>query len=353
MKDKLMTKNILIIVILLLNVLFYLSFAHAQVENTPSVVVKTTKIERKLIGETIDTFGVLDPDPDQIISLSLPKAGLINRVWVRTGQRVKRGDNLLEIITSPESHMQFLQAQSAVDFKRRELDRKTALLADQLATKAEVDTATKDLEDAKSTLESLKLKGMDRNEEIIVAPRDGIITQLIVSQGQRVPTDTTALLIATEQNIVARLGLEPEDLGKIQPGFSVSISSVFVPDVKIQSTIREVHAMIDPKTNLVEILVPIPTNKTNKTILGSRVIGQIHLPKHEALVVPRSAVLMDKKSVSYLFTVQNGKAKYTEVAVGIEVGGFLEVKGAINVNDSVVITGNYQLKDNMAIREKP
>ena len=348
-----MNRNILINVIFFLNVLFYISFAHAQVDNAPSVFVKTAKIERRFLGETIDTFGILDPDPDQIISLSLPKAGLINRVWVRSGQRVKRGDNLIEIITSPESHMQFLQAQSAVNFKERELDRRKSLLAVQLATKAMVDTAAIDLEDAKSTLEALKLKGMDSNEEIIVAPRDGIITQLTVSQGQRVSADTTTLLIATEKNIVARLGLEPEDLGKIQLGLSVSVSSVFVPDVKIESTIREVHAMIDPKTNLVEILVPIPSNQTNKTILGSRIIGQVHLPEHEALVVPRSAVLMDKKAVSYLFTVQNGKAKYTEVQLGIEVGDFIEVIGNINVNDIVVVTGNYELKDNMAIRENP
>jgi len=65
--------------------------AHAEAS---SVLVKTAPVALQEVTETLTAFGVLDPDPDQVLSLSLPHAGLINRVWVRLGQRVKSGDRL-------------------------------------------------------------------------------------------------------------------------------------------------------------------------------------------------------------------------------------------------------------------
>ena len=322
----------------------------AQADETPSVAIKTAAVQVMDIGDTLLSYGVLEPDPDQILSLSLPHAGLINRVWVRLGQRVKVGDKLLEVITAPDSRMQFLQAQSAVDFAKRELARKQQLLKEQLATKTEVDAAEKALQDAQSTLDAMRKRGLDKVEETLSAPTNGIITRLDVSQGQRMPADTTAALIATEDRLIARLGVEPEDLDLIQAGSPVTITPVFIPDVIVSSQIREVHAMIDPNTHLVEVLAPIPGQEVNRLVLGSRVIGNIQLPTHAALVVPRSAVL-SVDNESFLYTVNDSKAQRITVQTGVQRDDIIEVSGAISAGDMVVISGNYELSDGMAVRE--
>jgi len=337
----------------LMGAFLWVNAAAAQMIDAPSVAVKVANVEEKTMGENLMSFGVLDPDPDQILSLSLSKSGLINRVWVRLGQRIKRGDKLLEIITSPEARMQFLQAQTTVDFAARELHRSKTMMAEQLATKATLAVAEKTFRDAKSTLEALRKRGYDRANEILYASMDGIIIRLDVSQGQRVSADTIAMLIATENRLIVRLGVEPEDLRKIQPGFPVTITSVFVPEIKVASTIREIHAIINPNTHMVEVLAPIPDEWVDKLILGSRVIGHIHLPKKLTMVVPRSAVLSGDNSVSYLFKAQGGTAKYITVRTGMESDNFIEVTGALKKGDSVVISGNYELRDGMAIREIP
>jgi RND family efflux transporter MFP subunit len=254
-----------------LGLILGLALALSAGAESPSVLVSTAPVQEQTVTETLTAFGVLDPDPDQVLSLSLPHAGLINRVWVRLGQRVTRGDRLLEVITAPDARMQYLQAQSAVDYARRELDRQQRLLEEQLATKAQVDAAKKNLQDARATLESLQQRGMDVAQETLRAPMDGIVTRLDFSQGQRVQADTTAMLIAAEKRLIARLGVEPEDLDAVQPGTPVTITSVFVPDVQVESTVREVHAMIDPATHLVEVLVPIPEQAIDHLVLGSRI----------------------------------------------------------------------------------
>ncbi len=322
----------------------------AAAEEEPAVLVTTAPVAERTLTESLAAFGVLDPDPDQVLSLSLPHAGLINRVWVRLGQRVKSGDKLLEVITAPEAHMQYLQAQSGVDFARRELDRQQRLLADQLATRAQVDAAGRSLKDAQATLESLRKRGMDVTEETLRAPADGIVTRLDVSQGQRAQADSTAMLIAAEKRLIARLGVEPEDLDAVQAGTPVTITSLFVPDISVETEIREVHAMIDPDTLLVEVLAPIPEDKVDRLVLGSRILGQIHYASHAGLVVPRSAVL-GQDANAYLFVIKQGKAQRVAVQTGVETDGLIEISGPLAAGDIVVVSGNYQLSDGMLVRD--
>jgi RND family efflux transporter MFP subunit len=319
---------------------------------TPSVLVSTVPATEQSVSETLTTYGVLDPDPDDVLSLSLPHAGLINRVWVRLGQRVKSGDKLLEVVTAPDAHMQYLQARSAVDYARRELQHQERLLADQLATRAQVDAARKSLRDAQATLEALRQRGMDVASETLRAPRDGIITRLDVSQGQRVQADSAAMLIAAEQRLIARLGVEPEDLSSVRTGAPVTVQSVFVPGVRVVSQVREIHAMIDPDTHLVEVLVPIPEQRVDQLVLGSRVQGRIQLSSYRALVVPRRAVL-DWGANAHIFIVEGRKAKRVAVQTGAETADGIAVHGELAAGDKVVVSGNYELRDGMAIRKKP
>lgn len=315
-----------------------------------SVLVKTAAVTSKDVSETLTTFGVLDADPDQVLSLSLPHAGLINRVWVRLGQRVKSGDKLVEVITAPDARMQYLQAQSAVDYARREQERQQRLLGEQLTTKSQLDAAKKNVQDANATLDALTKRGQGLESEILKAPMDGIITRLDLSQGQRVQADSTAMLIAAEQRLIARLGVEPEDLARLTTGTPVTIGSVFVPNVNIVTQIREVHAMIDPSTHLVEILAPIPETEIANLVLGSRVTGRIQLATHTALVVPRSAVLSENGK-AYVFTTANSKARRVGVVAGVEDGDMIAVSGKLKAGDAVVISGNYELTDGMTVRE--
>ncbi len=252
-------------------VVMLLTAGGAWADSQPSVAVITATAAEAQVADSLHAYGTLEPDPDQVLSLSLPHAGLISRVWVRLGQRVKRGDALVEVVTAPEVHMQFLQAQSAVDFAVRDLQRNQRLLSEQLATKAQVEAARKALDDAQAALAALKDRGVGAQKATLRAVRDGIVTRLDVTLGQRVPADTTAMLIAAESRLVARLGVEPEDLGRIRPDAPVELQSVFVPGVSIVTRVREVHAMIDPATHLVEVLAPIPETAVDHLVLGSRV----------------------------------------------------------------------------------
>jgi len=326
-------------------------FLGAAWSQPSGVLVETAPVRAKAVGETLLAYGVLEPDPDQVLSLSLPHGGLVNRIWISLGQRVVAGDKLIELVTAPDARMQFLQAESAVDYAQRELERQRRLLSEQLATKAQVDAAQKALRDAQATVAALRERGMDVAVETLRTPIDGVITRLDVAQGQRIQADSTAMLIAAEKHLIARLGIEPEDLNRLHPGLPITLSPVFVPDIRVETQLHQVHGMINPSTHLVDVLAPIPEDRTGPLVLGSRVSAHIRLPPHQALVVPRSAVLRAGKQ-AYLYLVKKGTAHRVEVDTGTEQGPEIEVSGALAAGDVVVVLGNYELRDGISVRER-
>lgn len=316
----------------------------------PSAAVTLAPVGVRTFTETLAAYGVIDPDPDQVTTVSLPHAGLVDRVWVRPGQRIARGDRLLELVTAPEAWMQYLQARSNLDYARRNLERVRRLYGEQLATRGDLDAARRDLAAARVALEALQQRAQDLQAMTLAAPRDGIVIRVDLTQGQQAAAGAGALLIADPNRLVARLGVEPEDLDRLRVGTEVTIHPVFTPAWKIRTQIREIHAMIDPATRLVEVLAPIPPSQTARLILSSQVVGRIRLASRTALAVPRSAVLRAEGG-AYVFTVSHGKARKTAVETGLEEGDWVEIRAGLAAGAQVVTLGNYELRDGMAVRE--
>ncbi len=318
----------------------------------PTVLVQTGQVTSQMISETLTAYGEVQPDADHIQCLSLRHAGLVNRVWAQPGQRVKKGDNLVETATAPGGRMQYLQAQNAVNYAGDELARQERLFKEQLATRSQVAGARKALRDAETSLKALQQQGQGQKIELLTAPVDGIVIQINVRQGQQVQANTTAVLIAAEQHLVVWFGVEPDDLPAIKTNAPVQLSSVFAPDLtRLTSRVRNVHAMINPATRLVNVTVPIPDGKEDHLVLGTRMVGRIMLAAHQALTVPCSAVLEDSRG-AYLFRLQDGRASRVAVTPGGEQDDRIEVKGNLRAGETIIISGNYELRDGMAVREK-
>jgi membrane fusion protein, multidrug efflux system len=316
----------------------------------PSVQVSTVPAAERVLRETLAAYGRVRPDPDHVRGIALPHAGVINRLWVRLGQRVAAGDALLEVDTAPAARMDYQQAQAAVDFARKDLQRLERLFEEQLATRDQVNTARHALVDAESKLQAQRALGTGEKRETLRAPFAGIVSQLSVHPGQRVPPDTVALLVASGDALVVPLGVEPEDAHRVRPGMAVTLTSVFQLERTIETRVADVHAMINPATRLVDVLVRVPPTVADPPMLDSYVRGLIILREQRTLAVPRSAVLTDAHG-PYVFVVRGGKAHRVDVQTGLRQDGEIGVQGALGAGEPVVSAGNYELEDGMAVRD--
>jgi RND family efflux transporter MFP subunit len=312
--------------------------------------VQTRPLAEHTLKKTVVAYGQVQADPDNISSISLPRAGTINRLLVRLGQRVTPNQELLELDTAPQARMDYQQAKAAVDYSRSKLQQTQSLFSQQLTTRDQVAAAERDLKDAEAKLAALLKLGNEKNMTIIRAPFAGIVIDLKVSQGQRVQPDTDALLLAGEDTLLVPLGVEPEDARRVAPGMKVVLESLFEQQLRVEVQVTTVLAMVNPSTRLVDVLTRVPAAKSAPLVLGDRIKGTITLREERTLAVPRSAVLKDAQG-AYLFIVQNGRAHRVAVTTGLEDRDLVAVEGPLKAGDAVVIVGSYELKDGMAVRE--
>jgi len=148
-----------------------------------------------------------------------------------------------------------------------------------------------------------------------------------------------------------RLGVEPEELAKLQIGQTVKIKSVFGLVKPFTSKVDQIHAMLNPTTHLVDVIVSIPTNQSQLYVIGSRLKGEIQLTPHSALIVPRSTILSDAGG-SYVFSVKDHKAQKIAVQTGQVNHDWIEITQGLNLDEPVVTKGNYELEPGMKVHEE-
>lgn len=334
---------------LLAAILTFFSAAN-PLQAEPQARVQTQPLAVHNVKKTVVAYGQVQADPDHISSISLPRAGTINRLLVRLGQRVSEDQELLELDTAPQVRMDYQQAKAEVDYARSELQQTQSLFSQQLATRDQVAAAQRDLKEAEAKLNAQVKLGSGKKMTIIRAPFAGIVTELKVSQGQQVQADTGAMLLASGDTLIVPLGVEPEDASAIRPGMKVVLESLFEQRWRVEVEVTTVLAMVNPTTRLVDVLTRVPPSKSTPLMLGNRIKGTITVRQESTLAVPRNAVLRDAQG-AYLFIVQNRRAHRVGVTTGLQEGDLLAVEGPLKAGDAVVIVGNYELEDGMAVQE--
>ncbi len=144
--------------------------------------------------------------------------------------------------------------------------------------------------------------------------------------------------------------MEPEDVAKVKPGMPIVLSPVSRGGKKAAGTIVEVHAIVNARTRLVDVVARVTGKESPMLMPGMQVQGVITPAAEKSWTVPRSAVLRDARG-AYIFQVVHGRARRVDVTTGTENDGFISVQGGFDPRKKVVVLGNYELHDGMAVRE--
>lgn len=325
----------------------FLGPAKAENPGDVSALVQVQPLRRMALSTRITAYGTVMPEPGATVDLNFPKAGRIDRLLVTPGQSVKKGGKLLEITTDPAGTLAYGQAENAVVFAGRELERVRSLFSRQLATRSQVDAASRLLSDAEQALAAQRAQGDGAKLDSLTAPFGGLVTSITAVQGDRFPAGANLVQLVRTDYLRARLGVEPADSRHLHAGMKVRLTSVFDSGHAVEGEVTQVSGLIDPQTQLVDVIVRF---RGASFLPGSRVKGEIAADQRMALAVPRQAVLRDAEG-AYLFQVVGGKARRIRVEPGIEDGGWIEIKGRNMPDAPVVVLGNYELEDGMAVRE--
>lgn len=323
-----------------------LAIPPAQSDDAPSALVATQPLANHELVETVTGFGAVSGQPGHVFNLSLPAAGRVDAMLVSVGQAVRKDQPLLRVRTDASASQAYAQADNALTFARRDLERQKLLLARQLATNAQVDAAQHTVRDAEQALAAQKALGAGAAIATVRAPVTGVVTSLAVSLGDRPAAGATLGQMVAGNALQVRVGLLPEEARQVRAGMKVHLSAIFDPGQAADGVVDGVSSQVDPVSQRVDVVVRLSGALPH----GSRVKGVITLARQRALAVPRQAVLRDDEG-SYVYQVLNGHAHRVSISTGGESEGLIAIHGALTANAPVVVLGNYELADGVAVRE--
>lgn len=310
--------------------------------------------------------GAIVPDPDNHAVISPFIESNVNAVFGVIGDRVKHG-SVLACLTSPEIGMmraEYERAEAELAIKEKFYTRRQILFEEDVIPRRALEEAELDLNTARVgydfALNRLNAVGvptgdisgesvcpncMDGSSIHLVAPIDGVIVGRNASVGQKVGSDTAVFEIIDLSTVWVEANVFEKDLSKIAVGRPVYLQ-VAAYDDTFTGTVTYVGHTVDEDTKTIKIIAEID-NRSEKLKPGMFATVDIVIGRqNNVLAIPREAILEDE-DLAIVFVREGDDYHRHIVETGIESSGLVEITDGLNTGDTVVTTGNYQLKSRL------
>lgn len=323
----------------------------ARAQPAVSALVRLQALRQGELTRSVDAVGSVHTASGRTLQVSFARAVVVRQVWVRAGQAVRRGQKLLEVAGAPADRAAYLQARDALRYARADLRRLRALARQQLATQAQIDAARKAVADAAAALAAARAQGLGTALQSVDAPFDAVVDAVPAARGARLAAGSVALTLAPRAGLQAVVGIDPREAALLRPGASVALHAVFDPRLRARATLLAVAARVDPATGRVDAELALPES-ARWPIPGLAVQARLPLRSWHGWLVPRRAVLRDASGQAYVFQDDRGRARRVDVAIEAEQGERSVIAGPVLPALPLVVLGNYELHDGMALRTR-
>lgn len=312
----------------------------------PSVLVQTIPLLKGSLPRVVTAYGNVQAGSTAALTIMAPVSAVVGEVYVRQGEAVSKNASLLQLMPSPKAASDFARASAALRVATNLRERTMEMLKQHLATAQQLAQAQNSETDAQAALSALKVQGAD-GAHVLKAPAGAIVTGLSTSSGAIVAEGTPLLKLAKSRGLVLRVGVFPADAVTIAPGNEASIKAIDGKKI-VSGKVALRGSVVDSGTGLVpvEIALPAATFYPGEMAEASITTGKI-----QGYVVPHAAVLVNDKGAPYVVQAVNGAAKLVEVHVLGSHGDKDVVVGPLDFASPLVLTGNYQLRDEMKLRQ--
>lgn len=311
-------------------------------KQTRPLVVKTASAVRVDISRSLELTGSVEPY--RVVQLASPAEGPALNIRVREGDRVRAGETLLSI--GRKKGVDALITSLREELKKEEDNlRRTRQLVEDGAVPGE------QLDQAKTAYEKVRAE-LVRAEEtaqdyLIIAPWDGVVSRLLVKEGEFVAPRATLLEMYDPFSLVIRAAVPEKHAPEVTSGMRVDMRLDAYPDEIIRGRIERVYPYLDSRlrTRTVEIVPDNPVHLLPGMFARLKVLLKT---AHDTIVVPLEAVVSTAEGQA-VFVVENGKTFGRPVKTGIEESNRIQIIEGIHVGDVVIVAGIDKLEDGMAV----
>ena len=388
-----MTKKTLLIILPVFSILagFYFLFRVKPVDVTV-FRVKKGEVESTVTATTTGTV-----QARALSKISSHYTGRIKRILKRDGERVKKGETLLEIenndanaqlrlaeanlrgtktelsqlllsrdMVVSQASSTLNQTRAKLDNAAANLDRANSLYTKGMISKQEMDSAKSTFDVAQADYESARaneLQGKMKDEEIktararveqmesnlqlagvqlgrtyITAPYSGIITELFVEEGELLSIGTPVLEMADESTMEVDAVIDEVDVGKLRIGQDVKLTFDAFKEKQSLGKILEISPYITTtkeQNRTVNIKVGITTGQDGILVGMSTDVEVITGRAKDVLYLPTNAII-EKADGQFVFIAEKGVAKEKKIKTGLSNWDTSEVMEGLREVDEVI-----------------
>jgi membrane fusion protein (multidrug efflux system) len=270
--------------------------------------------------------------------------GRVKEIRFRAGDRVGAGQVLAELDDEIE-RADLAQAEAAVTQARLALQRAQALRVKNHVPEATVEDLTSKAATAAAAVDRAKRKLADRS---IRAPFPGIVGIKRVDAGARVDEQTVITTLDDLAEIEIEFSVPEQFYARVEVGQAAEATSVSFPGRTFAGKVALVDSRIDAASRSFKVRVAVP-NPDYVLPAGMFMHIQLTLESREGLTVPEEAILPEA-GASYVFVVEEGKARRRKVAVGRRDVGLVEISEGLAPGDEVIVKGLAALREGAPVR---
>ena len=381
--------------------------------NRDRVVVRSAKAQLGDVVKTVPTNGRVEPLADFQPRATAPST--VEQVWVKIGQKVTRGERLLELDASDAElrvanarnsvqvatndlhnlsnggtrdevqgeHVDLVRAQSEMSQANRNLTSLKALQATGAASASEVAAAQGRVSDAHIKLDQVQTRLQSRygagdvatgqsqtaraHQELTAAeaalgglnlhsPISGTVYNLPIARYDYVNAGQTLIGVADLDRLQVRAFFDEPVIGSLSAGQAVRIVWDAMPDHVWHGHVTQAPTTITNvgSRNVGECLISVDDAHGDLLPNTNVTVTVTTLERFGVLSLPREA-LHTEGANNFVYRIIAGKLVRTAISVGVVNLTRVEVTGGLKPGDLVALgaTTDTDLRDGLAVRTQP
>ncbi len=334
---------------------------------------------RSLQG-TLSATGAVCEDSARVAHVRPLARGLVEKVYVKLGDRVSAGAPLIEYdnvelgiavgeYVSAQADLQ--QTLTDLEVKKNILERSRQMLQAGALAQTTYDLRQAEFRDAEAKANAARAaankieeqihrygwtdedlakvpakQGHNITHTVLNAPISGVITMANshAAIGEVVEQSAEFFAITDMSSLWVLADVFEKDLAHIQIGKAVQVRVASYPGRTFQGRISYVADSIDPKTRTAKVRCLV---QNEGGLLKLEMFATIDIPLEPTspiLAVPDSAIQqIEGKSVVFIRTSEKD-FKRCEVETGLASGGYTQIRSGLKPGDSVVTQGSFVVK---------
>lgn len=360
-----------IIAFLIFGVLFSAAY-FAKTNSKSSVTYETEKLFKTTIEkETVITGKII---PEDEVEVKPQIGGIIDRIYVKEGDKVTTGDLIARIKVVPNEQNlnaakgRLKKAQIALETRTKDFDRNKKLYnkgiianAEFIGVELQYNQAKQDVLNAESDLQIIRegsIGGSSAANTDIRATVPGTVLEIPVKAGDQViesnsfNSGTTIAAIADLSKMIFEGKVDEAEVASLRLGTILKVSLGAVEDQELEAVLKFIAPKGTEEQGAVQFKIEADMLLSDNIVVraGYSANASIVLDRKEDVLALREALIQfDRKTQDPYVQIMKGDQKFErkEVKLGISDGENVEILEGVDIEDAVKVWNRTEeLKDN-------